>query len=75
MVLKWFFDYLYWFQIFKDQWGSVPSIPVAVLALGNSFHFADTCELKKKIKYWWDVKADRIVLTTLSNIYSIAVKR
>ena len=19
MMLKWFFDYLYWFQIFKDQ--------------------------------------------------------
>ena len=31
MMLKWFFDYLYWFQIFKDQCGSVPSIPVAVL--------------------------------------------
>ena len=31
MMLKWFFDYLYWFQIFKIQWGSVPSIPVAVL--------------------------------------------
>ena len=29
------FDYLYWFQIFKDQWGSVPSIPVAVLGQPN----------------------------------------
>jgi hypothetical protein len=28
---KQFFGHLYWFQIFKDQWGSVPSIPVAVL--------------------------------------------
>ena len=27
------FWYLYWFQIFKDQCGSVPSIPVAVLVL------------------------------------------
>ena len=30
-MLKLFSDYLYWFQIFKDQ--SVPSIPVAVLGL------------------------------------------
>ena len=29
MMLKWFFDYLYWFQIFKDQCLSVPCIPVA----------------------------------------------
>jgi hypothetical protein len=28
-----FFDYLHWFQIFKDQCGSVPSISVAVLVL------------------------------------------
>ena len=28
-MLKWFFDYLYWFQIFKNQCLSVPSIPVA----------------------------------------------
>jgi hypothetical protein len=28
-MLKWFFDYLYWFQIFKDQCLSVLSIPVA----------------------------------------------
>ena len=34
-MFKWcwnFFWYLYWFQIFKDQCGSVLSIPVAVLA-------------------------------------------
>ena len=29
MMFKWFFDCLYWFQIFKDQCLSVPSIPVA----------------------------------------------
>ena len=29
MMLKLFFDYLYWFQIFKDQCLSVLSIPVA----------------------------------------------
>ena len=29
------FDYLYWFQIFKDQCVSVPSIPVAVLDYSN----------------------------------------
>ena len=34
-MLKWFFDYLKWFQIFNDQCGSVPSIPVAVLGLPN----------------------------------------
>ena len=34
-MLKWFFDYLYWFQIFKDQCGSVPSIPVAEVAEGS----------------------------------------
>ena len=33
MMLKWLFDYLYWFQIFKDQCGSIPSIPVGVLKL------------------------------------------
>ena len=31
--------YLYWFQIFKDQCGSVPSIPVAVRALDLHFGF------------------------------------
>ena len=29
--IKIIFLYLYWFQIFKDQCGSVPSISVAVL--------------------------------------------
>ena len=28
-MLKYFFGYLYWFQIFKNQCFSVPSIPVA----------------------------------------------
>ena len=31
--VKMIFWYFYWFQIFKDQYGSVPSIPVAVLGL------------------------------------------
>ena len=35
MMLKWFFDYLHWFQTLKDQCVSGPSIPVAVLGLGN----------------------------------------
>ena len=37
-MFKWFFDYLYWFQIFKDQWGSVLSIPVAVLDWCHILH-------------------------------------
>ena len=48
-MLKWFFDYLYWFQIFKDQEGSVPSITVAVLVPVKSqnvenFHLGDTAK-------------------------------
>ena len=37
-MFKWFFDYLYWFQIFKDQWGSVTTIPVAVLDWCHILH-------------------------------------
>ena len=38
-MLKWFLDDLYWFQIYKDQCGSVSSIPVAVLGLDYNSHY------------------------------------
>ena len=41
-MLKLFFDYLYWFQIFIDQGGSVPSIPVAKYQIGYNLQVKTT---------------------------------
>ena len=58
-MLKWFFDYLYWFQIFKDQCLSVPSIPVACPCLYPHSHKENPREnriksnLEQKMEYKW----------------------
>ena len=53
MMLKYFFDYLYWFQIFKDQWGSVPFLSkLRLIRLYLLFiDEASTCSDKKIAPY------------------------